>query len=541
MLYAKGHSNGKEQKGCVPKLKNTDLFFAGCTNLGQIIDRAVAYCPDHLAIVSGDTRLTYREFSEQVSRFALVLQKDGVKPGDPVAIISRNCAEFLVAEFAVLKLGAVPVKINWRFAPDELIYLLEFNQIHHAVVRYERRDWGIQVYEKTRDHVQFYLINQDESGISPFHAMISSAPPAEQFVPRAVDPCAPALRVHTSGTTGKAKCVVHTHDAILQQLRNCLSVLAFEPGVVFQMTSQLFHIACVGAYLTFAVGGTLVLMSRFEATEYLTVFDRESSTGISVIPVVLKRLLEFPELKNYDLSHLKFLNYSTCPMSKALLEEAIGKLHCDFYQSYGMTEMASIVTVLRPEDHFSDHGRHLSSVGKPIPGVEVRIVRPDGTLCSPGEPGEIVVRGPGQMQGYLTNDPTLNEQVLVNGWYHTRDIGWLDTDGFLYLQGRKDDMIISGGENIYPMEVTNVIMQLIDDVAEAVVYGIPDPEWGERLKASVVLLPGSHLTAEEIKTYCLEHMPHYKAPKEVELLPELPKNSTGKVLIRELKNRSSDH
>lgn len=304
MLYAKGHSNGKEQKGCVPKLKNTDLFFAGCTNLGQIIDRAVAYCPDHLAIVSGDTRLTYREFSEQVSRFALVLQKDGVKPGDPVAIISRNCAEFLVAEFAVLKLGAVPVKINWRFAPDELIYLLEFNQIHHAVVRYERRDWGLQVYEKTRDHVQFYLINQDESGISPFHAMISSAPPAEQFVPRAVDPCAPALRVHTSGTTGKAKCVVHTHDAILQQLRNCLSVLAFEPGVVFQMTSQLFHIACVGAYLTFAVGGTLVLMSRFEATEYLTVFDRESSTGISVIPVVLKRLLEFPELKNLSLIHI---------------------------------------------------------------------------------------------------------------------------------------------------------------------------------------------------------------------------------------------
>ena len=292
-------------------MKETDEIFQGCTGLGQIIDCAVARYPDRLAIVSEDTRLTYRDFEEQVSRFALVLQRDGVKPGDPVAIISRNCAEFLVAEFAILRLGAVVVKINWRFAPDELQYLLDFNHVHHAIVRYERRDWGLQVYEHTRDHIKFYLLNPDESGTSPFWAQIQSISPTEQFIPRQMDADAPALRVHTSGTTGRPKCVLHTHGAMLRQLRNCLSVLAFEPGVVFQTTSQLFHIACVGAYMVLAVGGTLVLMSRFEPEEYLASFDREEVDGISVIPVILKRLLERPDLGEHTLSRLKFLNYST--------------------------------------------------------------------------------------------------------------------------------------------------------------------------------------------------------------------------------------
>lgn len=536
--YASGGISRENKEGRVHShMKETDAIFQGRTGLGQIIDYAVAHYPDRTAVVSEDRRLTYREFEEQVSRFALVLQRDGVKPGDPVAIVSRNCAEYLVAEFAILRLGAVVVKINWRFAPDELQYLLEFNHVHHAIVRYERRDWGLQVYERTRDHIKFYLLNPDESGGSPFWAQIQDAP-TEKLIPRETEDDAPALRIHTSGTTGRPKCVLHTHGAMLRQLRNCLSVLAFAPGVVFQMTSQLFHIACVGAYMTLAVGGTLVLMSRFEPEEYLDSFDREEVDGISVIPVILKRLLERPDLNEHNLSHLKFLNYSTCPMSKALLEEAMGKLCCDFYQSYGMTEMASIVTVLRPEDHFSDGGRHLSSVGRPIPGVEVRIEGPDGLPCSPGEPGEIVVRGPGQMHGYITDDKALNDDVLKGGWYHTRDVGWLDEDGFLYVRGRRDDMIISGGENIYPMEVVNVIMQLTEDVAEAAVYGVPDEVWGEHVKASVVLLPGSRLTVDELKAYCLANMPHYKAPKEIEFLPELPKNSTGKVLLQALRSPS---
>lgn len=518
-------------------MKDTHLLFRENTGFGQFIDRAAALYPDRTAVVSGDVRLTYRELTEQAARFALALREDGVRPGDPVAVISRNCAEFLVAELAILKLGAVVVKVNWRFSPDEIQYVFELNQIHYAVARYERKDWAHTVWERHHDTVTFYLLNPGHDGRSNFEKALDRFPDASDFIPQPVDPDAPAIRAHTSGTTGKPKCVLHTHARLLEEMRSCLSVLAFSPGDVYQVVSQLFHISSIGTYMTLAVGGTVVLMSRFEVREYVESLEREKVTGIGIIPVVLKRLLEYPELGRYDLSHLKFLNYSTCPMPPALLAEAMDKLHCEFYQPYGMTEMASILTILPPEDHHGG-GRRLLSVGRPIPGVRVRIEGPDHTPCSTGETGEIVVQGPGQMLGYYRADPGVNEKALRDGWYHTGDMGCLDEDGYLYVSGRKDDMIISGGENIYPNEVMDVIMELTDDVAEAAVYGVPDEVWGERIKASVVLLPGSALTPEKLRAYCVANMPRYKVPKEIEFLPELPKNPTGKVLIQKLKDRT---
>lgn len=501
---------------------------------GRILDYSLAEDPNRTAVICGGRRLTYQEFDSQIRRFSLVLEADGVRQGDCVAIISRNCIEFLVAELAILRVGAVSVKINWRLAPEEIQYLLDLNDVHYVVARYERQDWGRQIYERNKNRIKFYVINPDKAGISPFQACIEAVHHSEKFVDREISPDTPAFRVHTSGTTGKPKCVVHTHGQLLRQLCCCVPVLAFRPGEVFQVINQLFHIACMGPYMVLATGGTLVLMSRFDIREYLESMVREKVTGISIIPMVLKRILEYPQLDQYDLSHLKFINYSTAPMPLLLLEEAVKKFRCDFYQSYGMTEMSSIVTVLSPQDHYSDGQRHLSSVGKAIPGVEIRIETQDGTMCPPGQLGEIVVRGPGQMEGYYGVSQDCNERVLRGGWYHTGDIGRLDEDGFLHIQGRRDDMIISGGENIYPSEILDILLNL-EGIQEAAVYGVPDPDWGERVKASVVLLPECQLTEQDILHYCRARMPHYKAPKEVELLPELPKNSIGKVLIPALK------
>ena len=244
-------------------MKNVDSMFRGSTGFCQIIDRSVAEYPDRTAIVCGATRLTYRELEERSSRFALALERDGVRPGDPVAVISRNCAEFLVAELAILKLGAVVVKINWRFSPDEIQYLLQLNQIRHAVAQYERKDWARTVWERNHDEIRFYLINPGHDGRSPFDKAIDSIPSAQGFTPRAVELDAPAFRAHTSGTTGKPKCVLHTHGRMLDELRSCLSVLAFAPGEVYQIISQLFHISSMGAYLSrYSVGSKRDMSTR---------------------------------------------------------------------------------------------------------------------------------------------------------------------------------------------------------------------------------------------------------------------------------------
>ena len=219
------------------------------------------------------------------------------------------------------------------------------------------------------------------------------------------------------------------------------------------------------------------------------------------------------------------------------LQQEKGSTYFSEPGGYGMTEMASTVTALLPEDHLRDGGKYLSSVGRPIPGAAVRIVAPDGSDCPAGTAGEIYVRGPGRMLEYL-DAPETTHAALVGGWYRTKDMGMLDAQGYLFLSGRADDLIISGGENIYPGEVTNVIMQLCDDVAEVAVYGVPDETWGEHVKASVVLMPGSRLTAEALRQYCRAHMPTFRAPKEIEIVPELPKGATGKVLTAVLRARS---
>lgn len=305
-----------------------------------------------------------------------------------------------------------------------------------------------------------------------------------------------------------------------------LQVYPYPDGQRYQFIAQLFHSAAIGAHLSLATGGTMVLKDHFALEDYMHTLVSERIESISVVPTVLKWILDETDNGDYDLSHLKTVNYSTCPIPKALLQRAIEKLHCSFYQSYGMTEMGSTVTALLPEDHLRDGGKYLSSVGRPIPRLRpCASSRPDGSDCPAGTAGEIYVRGPGRMLEYL-DAPETTHAALVGGWYRTKDMGMLDAQGYLFLSGRADDLIISGGENIYPGEVTNVIMQLCDDVAEVAVYGVPDETWGEHVKASVVLMPGSRLTAEALRQYCRAHMPTFRAPKEIEIVPELPKGAT---------------
>ena len=505
------------------------------TGYGQIFDDSIRRCPDREAIVFGSWRITYRELGQHICRAAHFLEARGLKRGDRAAIISRNCPEYLILEFAMYKLGIVPVKFNWRLTADEMIYLMDFNQVRCAFLRVENPVWGQQLLDHYAGKLPIFVLEGAEEADSTLMRALADQPddPVETVLPDGDVAC----HAHTSGTTGHAKTVVYTHGGMLNEIEAVADMYGYEDGQRYQFIAQLFHSASIGAHLSLCTGGTIVLMCSFSADTYMQSLVRERVTAISVVPTVLKWILDEMEKKHYDLSGLRVIRYSTCPIPPILLDRAMKSLNCVFYQSYGMTEMCSIVTALLPEDHFSDGGRHLTTVGRPIPGAAVKIVDEEGRDCPVGETGEIYVQGPGHMKEYLGKEE-LTRQRTQGGWYHTGDMGFLDADGYLSISGRMDDMIISGGENIYPGEVTNVIMRLNNDVSEVAVYGVPDETWGEQVKASVVLVPGSRLTGEEIRRYCRDNMPHFQVPREVEILPELPKNPSGKVLIQELKRRS---
>ena len=356
--------------------------FQKTTGVGQILDESFARCPEREAIVFGDWRITYRELQALIYRTAHCLRSLGIAPGDRVAIISRNCPEVMIAEIAILKLGGTVVKFNWRLAPEEMTYLLDLNEVRCAFFKPEREDWGDALRQHYAGRITFLSLTPEADGRSALYSLLAGMP--DTPVETVVAPDAPAYHMHTSGTTGRPKCVVYSHARYLNQLESMLETLEFPDGQVYQYISQLFHSACTGAYLTLATGGKLIMIPNFTVSDYVESLVREKVRAIGVIPLILQGILDEMDRKNYDLSQLKVINYSTCPISPDLLRRALDRLNCRFYQSYGMTEMASTVTALLPEDHLILGGRYLTSVGRALLGAAVRIVRPDGSLCDAG-------------------------------------------------------------------------------------------------------------------------------------------------------------
>lgn len=347
-----------------------------------------------------------------------------------------------------------------------------------------------------------------------------------------VEPDDILFHIHTSGTTGIPKCVMHSHKSFVSEMRSCRDVIGFSEHEVYQVMSQMFHVASIGPYVELMVGGTVVMFDRFEADRYLRSIEKYKVTRVSVIPTVLKLILQQMKIKEYCLDSVRVINYSACPIPPSVLKEAIAMLpHCEFIQSYGMTEMGSIVTVLGTEDH--KRPECIQSVGRCIPGCELKIIGEDGRILPDGETGEICVKGPAMLKGYYKR-PELYERYVPDGWLHTGDLGYKNGEGYLFLEGRKNHMIISGGENIYPKEIEDRIMELAEDVEEVAVFGVENEMWGEVPFACVVLQKQSRLTPDEIRAYLRDHLAHYKTPKQIEIVQSLPKNAVGKVVKSEL-------
>ncbi|BCJ86134.1 fatty acid--CoA ligase [Effusibacillus dendaii] len=496
--------------------------------------------PNKIGILDGDVQFTYGEFGHRVTRLAGALQEMGIQKGDRVGMLLLNSFHYLEILYASLVCGAIVVPLNVRLAPPEVSFMINDSG---AKVLFFHREFVpvIQAVRQEMQTVNHYVL------AAPQMTEGVDALSYEDLIDRLsvwqsveIDEQDVAGIYYTGGTTGAPKGVMLTHKN--------LTVNAFQVGMnseynkdtVYLHAAPMFHLADGGS--TFALtmlGGTHSHVRMYDTQKVLETIERDKVTHTLLVPTMINMLVNDPDLDQYDLSSLKRLAYGASPIPPEVLRKAMQVLNCEFGQGYGMTEASPLLTSLSAEHHVLDgderDARRLSSCGLPVFQVRIKVVDPDGNPVPPGTVGEIVARAPNIMKGYW-NRPEETAAVLKDGWYYTGDMATIDEDGFLYIVDRKKDMIITGGENVYSVEVENVIYTH-PAVLEAAVIGIPDAKWGEAIKAVVVLKPGQSASEAELMAHCRLSLANYKVPKSVDFVDALPKSGAGKILKRTLRDQ----
>ncbi|MFQ5987647.1 MAG: long-chain-fatty-acid--CoA ligase [Dehalococcoidia bacterium] len=502
-----------------------------------------AICPDRPAIIFEGKRFTFSELSERVNRLANALVDLGIEKGEGVAILQVNCNQYVEAYYAVAKIGAIFVPLNFRAKRDELVYMLNNSEATTLFVG-ERYVELVNSMRPDLPLVKHYIsIEGKQEGMLDYEELLASASDEEVFTDIADEDI--TMLMYTAGTTGLPKGVPLSHNSFgLYVLEN---VNPADPEIeeTNLLTMPLYHVAGAQAMLAATYGGrSLAMMRQFEVDEWLETVQRERANRAMLVPTMLKRVIDHPDLDKYDLSSLKVITYGAAPMPFEVIKKAIGLFPgVNFINAFGQTETASTITTLGPDDHIIEGTeeekekklrRLTSSIGRPMSDVEMKIIDEAGNDLPPGEVGEIVARGPRVMSGYWKDAEKTAKAITADGWLHTGDMGYMDEEGYFYLAARADDLIIRGGENISPEEVENVLYSH-PAVEEAAVIGVPDPEWGQEPRAIVVLKEGKTTTAEELIEFCRERMASFKRPRSVVFTDELPRTSTGKVLKRVLR------
>jgi long-chain acyl-CoA synthetase len=477
------------------------------------------------AVVDGDTRFSYAELAMRCRRLAGGLRSLGVGRGDRVAVLMANGHRYLEALVSIPGMGAVIVPLNNRLAVPEHRYILEDAGVLVLLVDELNAEVGAQLAGSVKEVV-----------VAPigYEALLTDGP--EVTVSRdEIDENELAGLFYTGGTTGAAKGVMLSHRNLLANAMHITVALRYRDSDVYLHCAPMFHLADgASTYSVTWVGGTHVFVPTFEPASVLRVIETEAVTNTLMVPTMLSAVNAHPDAATTDLSSMRLVLHGAAPIATELLRESIRTFGCSFAQGYGMTEAAPLLTVLTEEERLVDDER-LRSAGREIVGVEVTVRREDGTPCEVGEVGEVVARGPNFMAGYW-NKPEETQAALRDGWYWSQDLGYLDDDGYLFLVDRAKDMIISGGENVYSIEVEDALMSH-PGVLECAVIGVPDDKWGERVHAAIVCKPGQSVEADELVAHCKERIAGFKTPRSIEFLDELPRSGAGKILKKDIRDR----
>ncbi|PIC64897.1 fatty-acid--CoA ligase [Sporosarcina sp. P13] len=512
----------------------------------MIITKALMYnarnIPEKLAVLDEGYSCTYGELASRTAKLKEALKGSGIKKGDKVGILLLNTYRYVELIYAITAIGAIAVPLNTRLSRRELEYIVKDSEMISLFFHSEYLHHIPDLEKAAKGHLESIVVSDanEEFGYTNYEEFIANESIAELTYD---DLCEDdiACIFYTGGTTGPAVGVMLSHRNQVSNFYHTTTKFNYNEWSNYLHAGPMFHLADCGKTIGVTWGGgTHSFLKTFTVEGFLEAVQTYRPTVISLVPTMINMVMNDPNFKNYDVNSIKKINYGSSAMSSDLFKRVTSAFpDVEFYQSYGMTEASPVLTILEPEDHIISEDKkaqkRLLSVGKAIPGVEVRVVDNEGVDVAVGEIGEVIARGPNIMKGYWKS-PEKTANTIINGWYHSGDMALKDEDHYIYIVDRKKDMIITGGENVYSIEVENVLSNH-PSVLEAAVIGIPDSKWGEAIKAIIVVRDTHELTESEIIEFSKSLLANYKVPKSVYFMEELPKNGAGKILKRELREK----
>jgi acyl-CoA synthetase (AMP-forming)/AMP-acid ligase II len=495
------------------------------------------------ALIFGERRVSYQAWYERCCRVARGLASTGLGRGGRVGFIGKNSDAYFDVLFGGAMLGAVMVPVNWRLAPAEVEYIVNDSNVEVLFVDVEHAGLVERCEAALPSVRQIVAWDGSHPRWPEFESWLEAQNPADPEIE--CDPEDPVLQVYTSGTTGHPKGVQLPHrafyalEAARLQSDNPDDPMwewnVWGPDDVSLVNMPCFHISGTGwGILGLYNGACNVVLPQFDPGAVLDAISRYKVTKLVVVPTGIQMMLDHPDCPSTDFSSLTYFCYGASPIPLDLLKRAVQTFECDFVQMYGLTETGGAATFLPAADHDLQGNPRMRSAGRPAAGVDVKILDSEGRELPSGETGEICIRTPALMLGYWNKPEATAETLTDDGWFRSGDAGYLDEDGYVYIQDRYKDMIVSGGVNIYPAEVESAIYGH-PDIVEVAVIGIPDDKWGEAVKAIVVPKPGSALSEQDVVTFSRERIAGYKVPKSVSFIDVLPRNASGKVLKTQLR------